>query len=470
MRELVCISSKGMLAHSSKAVVSRIEDLDRVDIESVSFFAIDLTDWQVGYQQLQHVRSFLSSNIYLKPVLFQGISEAVPREILSAADGVLRSDNEADLEEEYNSWSSRFENINKRIDTLKEISEKGDTNITFKVLRYISTRGFEFKPIQSARNTCGYVYPSLEPLFPKQDIGVLETLEYLADQKLISGQYVNRVYNCTHCGCAFLNFFETCPDCTSSDLRTEELIHHFKCAYIGEMSEYQRGHELVCPKCDRPLKHIGVDYDKASVMYHCNNCQNVFQEPQVMTSCYNCWRETAPENQIVKNIKAYSITALGQNAAQHGMDSLLEVILETKVHAIPFNVFKTYFNIELARILRYKLSQSCLVIMRLDAIEKIYGILGKRSTELFNELSDAFKASLRTSDVFAVKDENIFLALFTETPPENAEIAVTRLKNRIMSLLTNNLKMDCKVVTELHPLAAGLDLEETIEHFLKSYV
>lgn len=469
MRELVCISSKGMMTCPSSGSIARIEDLNSIDPESVSFFAIDLADWQVGYQQLQHIRSFPSSSIYLKPVLFRGISENVPREVFNAADGVLRA-TEADLEQEYNSWLSRFEVINKRIDSLKEISEKGDTNITFKVLRFISTRGYEFKPIQSARNTCGYIYPLLEPLFPKQDIGVIETLEYLEEQKLISGQYVNRVYNCTHCGCAFLNFFEICPDCSSSDLRTEELIHHFKCANIGEISDYKRGTNLVCPKCDRPLKHIGVDYDKVSVMYHCNNCQNVFQEPRVMTSCYNCWRETDPENQIVKDIRSYSVTAMGQNAAQHGMDSLLEVILEARVHAIPYNVFKTYFNIELARIIRYKVSQSCLVIMRLDAIEKIYGILGKRSTDFFNELSDAFKASLRTSDVFSVKDENIFLVLFTETTPENAKIAAARLENRIVSLLTNNFKMDCRVVTELHPLVSGLGLEETIEHFLKRYV
>jgi hypothetical protein len=469
MRKPVCISSKGMLACPSNASVIRIEDLNQVNLESVSFFAVDMSDWQVGYQQLQQIRSLSIRNIYLKPVLFQGISEDTPREVLNAADGIVKP-GEADLEQEYNNWSTRFENINARIDTLEEISEKGDTNISYKVLRYIFTRGHEFKPIQSARNTRGYIYPLLEPLFPKQDQGVQETLEYLADQKLISGQYVSRVYNCTHCGCAFINFYETCPDCASSDLRIEELIHHFKCAYIGEMSDYKRGQNLVCPKCDKALKHIGVDYDKASVMYHCNSCQNVFQEPQVMTSCYNCLRITAPENQIVRDIKAYSITALGQNAAQHGMDSLLQIILESKVHAIPFDVFKIIFDLELARITRYKVSQSCLVILRLNPLENIYSILGNRSRDVFNELSDAFKASLRTSDVFSVKDENILLVIFTETTLEYAEIAVSRLKERILSLLTNNLKMDCSLLTKIHPLTVELDLDETIEKFLKSYV
>jgi ferredoxin len=237
MKKPVCISSKGMMVCPSNASITRIEDLNHIDLESVSFFVIDMSDWQVGYQQLQSIRSFTKKKLYLKPVLFQGISEDIPREVINAADGIVKP-GEGDLEQEYNNWSTRFENINRGIDTLEEISEKGDTNIAFKVLRFIFTRGHEFKPIQSARNTRGYIYPLLEPLFPKQDQGVQETLEYLADQKLISGQYVCRAYNCTHCGCAFINFYETCPECASSLLRTEELIHHFKCAYIGEMSDY----------------------------------------------------------------------------------------------------------------------------------------------------------------------------------------------------------------------------------------
>jgi hypothetical protein len=181
-------------------------------------------------------------------------------------------------------------------------------------------------------------------------------------------------------------------------------------------------------------------------------------------------RITEPDNQIVRDINAYSITALGQNAAQHGMDSLLQIILESKVHAIPFDVFKIIFDLELARITRYKVSQSCLVILRLNPLENIYSILGNRSRDVFNELSDAFKASLRTSDVFSVKDENILLVIFTETTLEYAEIAVSRLKERILSLLTNNLKMDCSLLTKIHPLTVELDLDETIEKFLKSYV
>ncbi|MCP3942519.1 MAG: hypothetical protein GY710_13675 [Desulfobacteraceae bacterium] len=468
MREPLCISSKRMLTCPPEMSVSTIQDLNLVDLEAVSFLILDLSDWQVGYQQLRRVRSHVNPDIYLKPVLFRGSSEAVPREVLQASDGIIRPD-ETEVEIEFSSWSARLEAINVRIDGLKKISKDGDSNIAFKVLRLIETRNKEFKPIPSARKLSGHIYPSLQPLFPKQDIGVLETLEFLENQKLITGQFVSRAYGCTHCGCAFLNFFEICPDCNSSDLYTEELIHHFRCAYVGGKSDYKQGQELICPKCDRALKHIGVDYDKASVVHHCNNCSNVFQESGVMTSCYDCWRETKPENQLIRDIQTYNITALGQNAARHGMDSLLQTILETKVYAISFDAFKNFFRLEIARIERYKVSISHLVILRLDAIDQIYSTLGKRSRQVFDELSEAFKAALRTSDLFSVRDETIFLVILTETPLDKAELAMKRLEERIIALLTANLKMECRVEREIYPIEAGIDLENKIELFLQTH-
>ncbi len=469
MREPLLISTKDVPPLALDIPISSIEALDSVDLTKVAFLVLDLSDWQFGYQQLLQIRSHVNPKLYLKPLLFSTTSDDVPREVMQAADGVLNPE-EGSSKNAIISWSSKLEGINARIDELKEITSAGDSNIAFKVLRFIETRNLAFTPIPSANKTTGYIYPALQPLFPKEDIGVLETLEYLEGQRLLTGEFVSRSYGCTHCGCAFLNFVETCTDCGSGDLRTEELIHHFKCAYVGEMSDFKQGQNFVCPKCDRTLKHIGVDYDKASVVYHCKACSNVFQEPQIMTSCYNCWRETEPENQIIRDIQSYSITSIGENAARYGMDSLLQTILESRMDTIPFDVFKEFFRLEIARIERYKVSTSCLVLMRLGGIEEIYGRLGKRATEVFNELSEALKAQLRNSDIFSVRDENIFLIILTETPKENAELAISRLEERIISLLSSNLKMEFKVDKTIHPITAQIDLEVSIEQLLQAHV
>ena len=468
MRKSICISSKEEWPPAVDLPVCSIETLTTVDLDAVSFLLVAFADWQVGYGQLQQIRCHLNPQLYLKPILFFSPSEDTPREVLQAADGIIRA-NECPLERSFNDWSSKVEPVNARIQQLKELSTSGDSNIAFKVLRFIETRSADFKPCPSATTTSGYLYPSLQPLFPKQDIGVLETLQYLEEQKLLSGQFINRSYACTHCGCAFLNFFETCPDCSSGDLRTDELIHHFKCAYVGELADFRQGEILVCPKCDRHLKHIGVDYDKTSIVYHCRTCSNIFQEPTVMTSCYNCQRDTDPEIQVNREIKSYAITAIGENAARYGMDSLLQTILETKIQALPFDVFKAFVKLEIARIERYKVSRSCFVVLRIRGIDQIYGHLGRRATEIFNELSEALKTSLRSSDIFSVHNETIFLIILTETPKKNAQVAISRLKDRILNLLTSNLNMEFKVDDVLYPLSAAVDVEETIETFLKTY-
>lgn len=469
MREPLCISPTGVWKLSDDIHVCSVETLPTVDLDTVSLLIINLSDWQTAYWQLQQIRSHVNPKIYLKPVLFYGTPDGVPREVIQTADGMIRTDEDS-LESYINTWSSKVESINVRIQQLQEISPDGDGNIAFKVLRFIFTRNINFKALPSASRTSGYLYPRLQPLFPREDVGVLETLEYLESQNFLSGQFIIRSYACTHCGCAFLNFFETCPDCGSSDLSADELIHHFKCAYVGEMADFRREDKLICPKCDKVLKHIGVDYDKASVIYHCRACSNVFQEPMIMTSCYDCWRETEPENQMIRDIKSYAITSIGENAACYGMDSLLQTILEAEIHALSFDVFNTIFKLEVARIERYKLSQSCLVLLRIQGIDQIYGRMGRRATEIFQELSETLKTGLRSSDIFAVRDETIFLIIMTETPEENAELAVSRLKERILSLLLSNLKMEFKIDKVVHPMSNAVDLEKTIEDFLQTNV
>lgn len=468
MRQALYISSKHLIPPGENIPVKAIADLVDCDIASIAFLVIAASDWQSAYLQLQQIRGFTRPAIYLKPILFLGDSTGMPRDIMQAADGWLTAGKDP-INEQLETWAARLEIINARIDSMIELSSDGDSKIAFKVLRFIQSRSDEFKPLPTARMTSGYIYPKLQPFFVKDDIGVIETLDYLESRKLIAGTFVSRCHSCTHCGCAFLNFFETCPDCGASDLYNEELLHHFKCAYVGELTDYRQGTSLICPKCDTPLKHIGVDYDKASVIYHCRSCSKIFQDPTIMTACYDCWRETAPEDQLIRDIKSFSITSLGDNAARFGMESLFEAILASRVHITSYEVFREFFRIEKARILRYKLSTSCLAILRIDGIDQIYGKLGKRAQELFVELSEEFRTGLRNSDVFSVKNETLFLTLLTETSEKKSENAMVRLEKRITELLETNLKMGFIVHFTIQPLSAETDLEGCIETFLQSH-
>lgn len=187
-----------------------------------------------------------------------------------------------------------------------------------------------------------------------------------------------------------------------------------------------------------------------------------------MTSCYNCWRETKPEDQVIRQIQSYSITAIGINAAKYGMDSLLQSILESKLDTISHFIFKKILKLESERIARYKISTSSIVIMRLSGIETIYERLGRRSSEVFTEISKALQEQLRSSDVFSVRDENIFLILMPETPVQRAELAISRLNDRIASLLTTNLNIDCTIHKTIKAVNSDIVLDQEIEHLLRT--
>ncbi|WP_456384963.1 TackOD1 domain-containing metal-binding protein [Desulfolithobacter sp.] len=468
MRTAIFIPSANMPRPPVDIPVADIDNLSSVDRETVAFFLIDGSVPDAAYELLCRIRRMVEPALYLRPVLFLAGPESGPKNILQSADGIVQAGGHP-LHEQLESWTARLEGINKKIHQYAGQSNQGDTNVAFKVLRFIASRNLTIEPIPSVQALSGYIFPALQPLLPRSDDGILETLEYLEAQRLLSGIFVRSSFSCTHCGCAFLNFFETCPDCGSSDLFIDELIHHFRCAYVGELSEYRQGSELICPKCDKTLNHIGVDYDKTSIVYHCNQCGNIFQEAGIMTSCYNCHRETEPDNQVQRSIKSYSITGIGENAAIYGLDSLFKNILESKVHALPFSVFKELFRIEQARIQRYGVTVSSLAVIRLIGIEDLYTRLGKRTRDIFEEISEAFKANLRSSDLFTMRNETLFLIILTETAPENGEQAIERIKKRIGNLIKSNLDMTLDADSAIWLITADLDPDSCLEKILHHY-
>lgn len=440
--------------------------IDSINHQDVSYWLVDMRIWKEGWDILCYIRRHLSPTIYLKPVLFLIDSDTIPQDIATSSDGnIHRSSCDDRILEE---WVSRVEHINQWIDHSPNANTNADTNTAFKVLRIIASRNLELEPITTTRRHSGYVYPILEPLFAKRDTGVLETLAFLESQHLLNGRFISRAHFCGHCSSAFLNFKESCPQCSSDDIRSDELIHHFKCAYTAEITNFRKGDILSCPKCERELKHIGVDYDKPSIIYNCNQCSHTFQDPKIMTTCYNCGRHSEPENQETRTIFAYTISAIGQNAADYGLDTLFSNILDSELNLFSESAFRDFFRIEKSRIQRYKKSDSSLVIIRFDDLDKLYIKLGSRAREVFHELSIIFKSVLRISDVISAKNETIFFIIMTETTSEYAKRAVERLEQGIFELFKNNLNFNPKTSAKIHSITPELEPDIALEDFLKN--
>ncbi len=430
------------------------------------FFLIDSADATIAWQLLHTIREHHHKSVYLKPVLLEERGAALDDALLVAAvDGVWKSGGDdtmlsGELEVLINQINARLRDI------LQNPMVRGDQQSGFRILRYIASRGVEQKPYTTSKRIIGYSYPALETFFAAQDDTVWSVLELLEQQQMLSRRFVSRSYQCIHCHSSFLNFVETCPDCQSLNIESDDLIHHFRCGYAGASKEFMKGNDMVCPKCSLNLKQIGVDYDKPSLTFKCNDCQYVFEEPHVSTICYHCGRRTDPEQQTQRDIYAYSITALGENAALFGPEQLFQNILGKDLNVIEFDAFSKMVDVEKARIQRYKISTSSVMVVEVGAFAKAMAMLGQRSIELYQELAHIFSLALRTSDVITTRGQSLFVSLLVETGVEPAKIALRRVAEPTEALFQDSVGISADLSSRIVAVDQNLDLNGLIETFL----
>ncbi len=124
-------------------------------------------------------------------------------------------------------------------------------------------------------------------------------------------KFVERIHLCPMCQSAALLFSECCQKCHSSNIREEEMIHHFRCANIAPESEYLYDGELRCPKCKHFLRHIGVDYDRPARVQTCNECGATQMHSEMKVLCSVCGNVTQPHLLTPYDIKEYAFTQEG---------------------------------------------------------------------------------------------------------------------------------------------------------------
>lgn len=420
------------------------------------------------YKILTHIRGHSEMSVYLKPVFWV---HAVGEEskVSEHVDGEWARDGRSELE----ALRRQAATINRRIRNIAGSGGREDSGVELRVLRFMSTRGHEVVPHRTEKHSDGFVYPKLTPLLDRESRSsggeLTHVFSMLEDRRLVTGEFVMRQHACQNCGCAFLNFEEMCPHCGATDLETDELVHHFRCAFTGTLDEYKKEKgKLVCPKCDRNLKQIGVDYDKPSVVYTCQRCHEQFQDPEVQTTCYRCEHTNPPEQQIERQVKKYSITALGEETAVYGLSDSLLSILERESRLLDYATFQLIAESEAARIDRYQRSASSLLLVQVTGLRRLRSELGQRSEEVIEEIATAFDNTLRSSDYLSSRDESLYLFLLTETDKEGARRAGERLEQNIEAVLGQNLRHPPELNIAVQPLRPDIDLDHVADQFLTS--
>jgi hypothetical protein len=165
--------------------------------------------------------------------------------------------------------------------------------------------------------------------------GTRRQLESLADMDLLRRRHFARTHACGKCGSARLHVFEACPGCGGGDLIEETLVHHYRCGCQEPESRFRSGELLVCPKCRRELRHVGVDYGKPGKIDLCRTCGAVASEPLAHFMCMDCSTVTPAESAATTDWYDYDITDEGLSSLRQGRLPRFEMapLLEQSTHA-----------------------------------------------------------------------------------------------------------------------------------------
>jgi len=145
------------------------------------------------------------------------------------------------------------------------------------------------------------------------------TLRNLAEIKILEEEPSRSVIACPDCGSVTSTLILECPECESTQMNKEEALEHFDCGNIDFRSKFDKGEgRLVCPKCEKKLKVIGVDYRKIENWYRCSN-KHVFGQPNFKFICSKCNGRFPLEETRIDMLHNYNLTDSGHQMLKLGV-------------------------------------------------------------------------------------------------------------------------------------------------------
>lgn len=265
-------------------------------------------------------------------------------------------------------------------------------------------------------------YPVAGPLDNVPELAVS-----LDKQGLLTRRFFDRLFCCPQCRSAHLSVREECHSCRSANISEEVVVHHFRCAHEAPESQFRSHGGFTCPKCARPLRHIGLDYDKPGSITRCDDCGAINDKPAVGFKCVDCGAHHAPDQVPARTWYSYSLTAAGQRRVLQGADggNLLagsshdrfQLLLEhTRKERREFGSPYQVANVTFAN---------------RGAIEAQNLRLWEQSMQL---VGDALHSALREVDAVRPHADG-FLILMPRTDPHDAARALQLASARIRSVL-----------------------------------
>lgn len=312
-------------------IVKGIVPLDAInDVKSEDFDAVFIEDTgQSHYElsfQLQNISSIHGVKSHMKPRFLASTLIARAYQLKPLVDGFVSTPDDEKM-------SERIEEIYDKLALIElfDIKEVKANNYVYflKLCKYAISRGMYNFTISLeeayAKGHTALFVAQQSNLFLNMKADFVQfnyTLCELGYAKQES--FIERIHVCPHCKGSHLFYMEACPKCSSSLLNEEPVLHHFRCANISPESSYAYDGELRCPKCHQMLRHIGVDYDRPSNVYTCQECNHTFLHTRMKVYCTSCMKTMTPMELMPQDIYSYEFTDEGLKALSSN-DALLAV-------------------------------------------------------------------------------------------------------------------------------------------------
>ena len=320
------------------------------------------------------------------------------------------------------------------------------------------------EPIPYVYSDVNYTYPCLSVNFNHtQEFSVFNILDQAEYDGIFTSEFVDRVYLCSQCSNGRMSYREVCPKCSSSNSSTDDIVHHFPCGYVGPMTDFKNeiDDELDCPKCNKRLRHIGVDYDKPSVIHECLNCSHKFQNYFVKAKCLTCSKDNSVEVLKSKRVKKYTLTQKGRHAALNGYVSTSKDI-EDIIGTVKFDTFKTMLKYEIER-LKQTDGDSNICAIHINNSNRIYSAIGSEAQKaMLKDVVAVIRSNIRSADVISFQDSSTIILSMYEIPEKIAKrilAEIVTILKRLMNTAFKDVDVDFIVNT--------INLEKSMSHELQ---
>lgn len=429
-----------------------VRDYDAVRVNSLISYDAIIIEYHIPEKAdklIRKIRASVVEEIYLKPVYILAFRWEVSSQSLDLADGKLDG---LDLKP----FKESIESITSYIEEFKQVqSDFIGKNLLLKLMRYMLSRNKVLRPVPFHLSLTGYSYPFLEASIDDDQYGEINSIFSAAVERgFLTPNFLDMVHVCSNCHSGFINYQEICPKCRTRKLTTQHSIHHFVCGYVGPEADFFLEKKLVCPKCNRQLRHIGVDYDKPSVIVECEN-GHVFQEPEMETFCFRCHSENDLDSIIDYPINEYSLSNVGIGIARSG-DPKKEEPVEIQ-GIITYPLFKSLVRLEGER---QKITNSLISVSYINFIFST--VTMKKQVNHYKEfvidIIILLRNLLQPIDIMCVPDEDIILVF---SPEANSEETKKRIEASLVQLKSSLVK-NGKLNSEDEIVVQSFDMTQEI--------